>query len=423
MITNPTTDYDLAIANYDSVVAALESMAHQCRDLSATVKRTGVVSRDQVQILNTVSLESLNPNAFTARPSITGVRQVQAALEDAEKSLVSRLTQSLKELLLKVWQWVLDLFDRREANVVKLVEATEEIAAIDETLEEIGQEPEPTAEQEQRFEVVLNAYTDLTKLTLLNEQFSEAAAQLIRKLPAQFSYMRRLMDYYVETMQQPLGDETEDYRISIALKMIRNDVIPSVRALNKELHLPGLDLELPPLDEEPDGRAPSELVMIRSLRGNAAAVSTALSDSRKTKGVIHTRSEMDQMLKRIDRLADMAAQYRNSIKQSKEISAAVLEAAKGFDMVAPISDANFENSRHDENRMLAEMISGLSQVYRNIERGGDLILNDALAFINSVRSFQNARVKEALSALGGQRASALRTKLAAKLEEIRDKQK
>lgn len=413
---------DLDFMNYDSVVTGLEAFANQIGQLMVQTKKNNAVDRNQVSMLLSVATEShnLQANAFTQRPSVTGLATFVASLEAESDSIIKRLFKAISELVVKIWTSILNYVTGGSDKAQKLQKHCESVSAHAEIIEELPAESD-APDVEQKFQETLRTYTKLTALSLNDVTFNRSVSSLLSKSPAHFEFMELLIKDYIDQVNRGIRSEAQSLTDSEMLKLIRSEVVPAVKALDKDLQIANVGFKPTPLPTSGTDTHPEEIAIVETVAKNATDLRLALSDLRSELSVIHNQKEIDQMVRNVDRLNEFAATVRETLKKVKPLSEKVLQQAAGFENVPTLNAENRQGNKFDEVRLQAEFIKLATRLFAQIEKIGDTVLSDALSFINSVLVLQSSRVKAGLASLGGGEASTLRRKLAARLEAISSK--
>lgn len=416
-------------ADYDVLATGLESYYQQLHTLHQRTTKQGTVSRDQVNVFLTVSQEGygLVPNAFTARPTATGLRDFVVSLEAEKESIFKRAVAALMEFLKVLWEKIVERLTGRSAQINRAAAAVDQIVAQTEALAEIHAEsPEaakapPTPEAEEKYETTLRGYTELTKLSLTSTPFTNGITRLVEKLPSHFQFLELLIKDYAEQLKTPPLSEAQDFVDSQSMKMVRSSVAPAVKQIDELLKIPGVKFEHNPIRPSEDEHRPDELVLVETVSHNATELHRALGELHDQKAVINSKSEMTKMIENVDRLQVLIVSYRTTLDSVKEISQQVLRHAKGFDAVPGLSANNATGNKFDHIRIQAEFIKYASRLFKKMQEAGDLVLSDSAAFLFAVRSLKSQQINDALKYGNGPQVSAIRRKLSAKLEEIASK--
>lgn len=410
-------------ATYDNVVRELSIFNSQLGSIRNDINQTNATNRHQAQVFLSVATEDygLQANAFTARPSITNVKALSVALEAEQTSLFKRMVAAIAKFLRELWESVIARLSGRKTTINQTSSLIEKVVATAEVASELPESKTDTPEIETKFEAVLNNYTQLTKLALLNPGFSNGFKDLISKLPANFEFLELVIADYGQHVRTPLESVEQNYVDSQSLAMIRRSVVPAVTTINRLLHLPGLGFNGQAIKPSEDPLRPDELVLVETVSQNATDFRNMLGSLHDESGTITSKSEIQKMIDQIDRLSLLVAAYRETLDKSSALSLKVLQSAKGFEKVAGLNVENEQSNKFDEVRLQAEFIKYSSRMFAQLERAGDLMLADIKAFLHSVAVYQTQKLNDAMTGGDPVQMSALKRKLTAKLTEISDK--
>lgn len=422
---------DDGLASYEALAASLESSFAQVNALHQSALSQGTTSKDQVGVFLTAALEShnLNPNAFTQRPTPTGLREYVASLESEQKSLLRRAIDAIAEFLQSIWAKIIDRLTGQGNKVAKAQAAIEQIAAQDEALEEAMSEiPDaknaaPSPDTEERWDATLRNYTELTKLSLTNTKFSGALANLLKTLPANFEFLDRLIKDTIDQVQIPIDTQEQDFVDTQSMAMVRRAAIPSITRVNQMMEALGVHYSAMPLGPSDDPNVPDELAIVRSVDRNANSLHRALGELHETPGKVTGHADIKQMLRLIEHFQLVLVNYSSTLNAVKELSQLVLTEAKRFNQVAAPSNETKTNNKFDYVRVQAHFIKHASHLFKHIQSSGDLVVSDGSSFLFAVRSLKSKQLDDALKFGDATQRSAIHRKLSAKLEEIASKYK